>query len=77
VEGVTGWSIGGHAPEGGSPDENRADADDLYRKLEEIILPLFMGARDRWIAVMQHAIALNASFFNTHRMIGQYATAYL
>jgi starch phosphorylase len=77
VEGVTGWSIGGHAPEGGTPDENRADADDLYRKLEETILPLFMGARDRWIAVMQHAIALNASFFNTHRMIGQYAAAYL
>jgi starch phosphorylase len=77
VEGVTGWSIGGHAPEDGTPDENRADAEDLYRKLEETILPLFMGARDRWIAVMQHAIALNASFFNTHRMIGQYATAYL
>ncbi len=33
---------------------------------------------ERWVDVMRHAIALNASFFNTHRMVQQYVTnAYL
>jgi glycogen phosphorylase len=72
VENVTGWSIGAAA------DPNTAlDADDLYDKLAEIAR-LFHGERARWISVMRHAITLNASFFNTHRMVQQYVTnAYL
>jgi starch phosphorylase len=75
IEGVTGWSIGGY-PSSSSVAEvgDEADADDLYRKLSDIILPLFYRNRDRWIDVMRHAIALNASFFNTHRMVQEYAT---
>ena len=46
---------------------------DLYRKLRTIILPMFYKDRDRWTEVMRHAIAFNASFFNTHRMVQQYA----
>lgn len=34
---------------------------------------MYYQSRDRWIDVMRHAIALNASFFNTHRMVQQYA----
>jgi len=71
VEGVTGWSIGGPDPAGGD-QANRADAADLYRKLRETIGPLFYRDRDGWLRVMRHAIALNASFFNTHRMVRQY-----
>jgi starch phosphorylase len=71
VEGVTGWSIGGTTP------ESDGDAADLYAKLETI-LPLFHRDRAGWIATMKSAIALNASFFNTHRMVQQYvANAYL
>ena len=78
VEGVTGWSIGDRTtPEDGTPDENRADAGDLYDKLGGTIVPLYFGDRARWTAIMQQSIALNGSFFNTHRMIQQYATAYL
>ena len=66
VEGVTGWSIGG---ETGSDQD---DALDLYRKLEEQIVPMFYERRHAWIRVMKQAIALNASFFNTHRMVRQY-----
>lgn len=44
----------------------------LYAKLEEVVLPLFYGNRDRFIEVMRHAIALNGSFFNTQRMMQQY-----
>ena len=73
IEGVTGWSIGALASDP-KPDADAEDAESLYRKLQDVILPLFYHNRDGWVGVMRHAIALNASFFNTHRMIQQYAT---
>ena len=77
VEGVTGWSIGPATPLPVS-EANGVDADDLYDKLAGVIGPLYHRRRDDWIAVMKNAIALNASFFNTHRMVQQYVTdAYL
>ena len=43
-----------------------------------MIAPLFHEDRDGWVRVMRQCIALNASFFNTHRMVRQYvAHAYL
>jgi len=43
-----------------------------------VILPLFYEDRTRYLSVMQHAIAINGSFFNTQRMVQQYITdAYL
>jgi starch phosphorylase len=72
IEGVTGWSIG---ETGAKPS---SDAEVLLRKLEGVILPMFYFKNDRWIDVMRHTIALNASYFNTHRMVQQYVTnAYL
>jgi starch phosphorylase len=71
IEGVTGWAIGGLSPEAG-PDVDRSDAKDLYQKLEHVILPLFYEDRAEWVAIMRQCIALNASFFNTHRMVRQY-----
>jgi starch phosphorylase len=44
----------------------------LYDKLEHVVIPCFYKERERFIEVMRHAIALNGSFFNTHRMIQQY-----
>jgi starch phosphorylase len=73
IEGVTGWSIGPATPAGRPDDDGRGDADDLYRKLRAVVAPLYYGDRDRWVDVMRQAIAFNASFFNTHRMIQQYA----
>jgi starch phosphorylase len=79
LEGQTGWAIG--AREAGAADAdsvNRRDAEDLYQKLENVIAPLFYQQRQRWLDVMRQAIALNASYFNTHRMVQQYVTnAYL
>ncbi len=71
IEGVTGWSIGAAEPDTGE-SANVTDADDLYRKLDQSILPLFYEQRNAWLRVMQQSIALNASFFNTHRMVRQY-----
>lgn len=76
-EGVTGWAIGSPSPNTNPDEADAADASDLYAKLELAVLPAFK-ARERWVAVMQHAIALNASYFNTHRMVQQYVVnAYL
>jgi starch phosphorylase len=75
IEGVTGWSIGSAAPQSG---QDLDEARELYDKLEQVVMPLYYGNRDGWIDVMRHTIALNASFFNTHRMVLQYVlNAYL
>ncbi|MDZ4287775.1 MAG: alpha-glucan family phosphorylase, partial [Prosthecobacter sp.] len=79
IEGVTGWAVGENCDSSlNPPDRTRCDAASLYDKLESSILPSFYHQRDRFIGMMRHAIALNASYFNTHRMIREYALkAYL
>ncbi len=81
IEGVTGWSIGESHRRDPSPEtvaDNALDAESLYSKLESVILPMFYEDRNRYLSVMQHAIAINGSFFNTQRMVQQYITdAYL
>jgi starch phosphorylase len=80
IEGVTGWSIGEsrRAAGGSAPTDSQAEAESLYSKLESVILPLYYNERAKFLEVMQHAIAINGSFFNTQRMVQQYITdAYL
>ncbi len=72
VEGVTGWAIGSQesgAPSARSDDE---DAAELYFKLEESILPIYHYDPSRWAELMRYTIALNASMFNTQRMVQEY-----
>ncbi|HLA00600.1 MAG TPA: alpha-glucan family phosphorylase [Thermodesulfovibrionales bacterium] len=75
IEGFTGWSIG-PAPTETKLHENMdtRDAEDLYNKLEYIIVPLFYSDRHGWIRMMQNAIGKNAYYFNTHRMMRRYVT---
>ena len=58
----------------GKETKNRTpeDAQSLYQKLGQVVLPAFNQQRDDWLRVMGHAIALNASHFNTQRMVQQY-----
>jgi starch phosphorylase len=71
VENITGWAIGTRkSNELESDDDN--DRNDLYNKLETWIIPKFYNDRDNWIRTMRSCIAINASFFNTNRMIEQY-----
>ena len=75
VEGVTGWSIGDSWEAADSPS---AEITSLYDKLEAVIVPTFYGRPRAYAEVMRWAIALNGSFFNAQRMIGQYLrNAYL
>ena len=69
IEGVTGWAVGDH-----EESANGGDAESLYRKLDEVVLPLYCGDRAAWIAVMKGAICKNASFFNSHRMMRRYVS---
>jgi starch phosphorylase len=79
VEGLTGWAIGP------SPDQwldeqqrRKKEIDDLYNKLEYLIIPKFYEQQDAWVRMMRNSIGKIAYYFNTHRMMRSYATdAYL
>lgn len=75
IEGVTGWAIG-PAPKDIKDGNSLADEDleDMYNKLESIIIPLFFDDRAGWLRVMKNAIGKNAYYFNTHVMMRRYVT---
>ncbi len=70
IEGITGWAIGDWEEK--HEKDQLKDASSLYEKLEQKILPLFYRDRESYINVMRNSIAINGSFFNTHRMIQEY-----
>lgn len=73
IEGITGWAIGNDRE-----SDNGDDAESLYLKLENTVLPLWHGDRPKWIALMKNVISKNAAFFTSHRMLRRYAIeAYL
>ena len=73
IEGVTGWSIGKSWRLKTDEGHDRSqDAALLYEKLETAVLPTFYKNQHRFADIMRHCIALNGSFFNTHRMLEQY-----
>jgi starch phosphorylase len=74
IDGVTGWAIGDTEHDYDKHSSETEEAQSLYAKLQQDILPLYYLRRDEYIAVMQHAVAINASFFNTERMLNQYIT---
>lgn len=75
IEGYTGWSIGLAPTEIGTDNNiNEMDAEDLYKKLENTIIPMYYNDRKTWIRMMQNAIGKNAYYFNSHRMMRRYVT---
>ena len=79
IENLSGWAIGPH------PNDNIDDPvcfakenEDLYNKLEYVIIPTFYDRRDQWISLMKNSIGKIAYYFNSHRMMRRYVTeAYL
>jgi starch phosphorylase len=65
LEGLTGWAI----PDSDTQEQEVAS---LYERLESTILPLYYGNPEQWRHTMRSTIALNGSFFNTHRMLQEY-----
>ncbi len=64
-EGVTGWSIGYDE----DPERRDVEIASLYDKLEHTILPMFYSQPEAYAQIMRSTIAVNASFFNTQRML--------
>jgi starch phosphorylase len=72
IEGITGWAIGGLAVLKDEAKQDEEDAKSLYDKLEGVIIPTYYEDKERFAEIMKTEIVVNASFFNTHRMVSQY-----
>jgi starch phosphorylase len=73
-EDITGWGIGPDPEETSLiENDNHEDAESLYNKLEHIIIPKYYHHREKWLRIMKNTICKNASYFNTHRMVKEYA----
>jgi len=75
--GVNGWAIGGRET---NPDEGAqdwADAQELYRLLEDEIVPMYYerdrnGLPRRWLAMMRNSMQSTIWQFSTSRMLQEY-----
>jgi starch phosphorylase len=66
AENITGWAIENCEDEG-------IEAERVYAKLENSVAPAFAD-KARWACIRRHCIAINGTYFNTHRMLGQYVS---
>ena len=76
-DGTNGFAIG-NGTDGGDVDQiDAADAESLYRVLEQQLVPLYynreQGLPRQWIAMMRRAIQTLAPQFNSNRMVEEYA----
>jgi len=74
-ENTTGWAIGPGPDEALDTQARLArEIEDLYGKLEYVILPKYYQDPDAWVQMMKESIDDLASYFNTHRMLRHYVT---
>ncbi len=76
-DGTNGWAIGEEREYPSPEEQDAADADSLYRTLEEEIVPLYYDRDVRgvpwgWVGVMKRAISTVAPTFSTQRMVRDY-----
>jgi glycogen phosphorylase len=77
-DGLSGWAI---SPVAENEDADEADAGDLYRLLEDQIVPLYYtrnahGVPLGWVEKMRHALRLAGSRFTARRMLRDYVQEY-
>ena len=76
-----GWAIGPEQRPGDDAEEDRVDAEALYRLLTDEVVPCYYdraedGLPHNWIARMKRAIADLSPRFGTSRMVRDYAERY-
>jgi starch phosphorylase len=76
--GDNGWAIGGRDMNPDEGAQDYADAQDLYRLLEQEVVPLYYGRDDDdipagWTAEMRRSISSTIWQFSTMRMLHEYA----
>ena len=72
-----GWAIGDGKVYSTEEEEDRDDAEDLYRVLEDQVIPLYFrrdesGIPHEWLAKVRAAIKSSAPNFTTRRMVKEY-----
>ncbi|MBU0699415.1 MAG: alpha-glucan phosphorylase, partial [Proteobacteria bacterium] len=72
--GQNGWTFGNHSVDG---NRDAADAAEIYRILEDEIIPLYYdvsedGVPGGWVKVMKNSIKSNAAKFSARRMVKEY-----
>ena len=81
VEGCSddnGWAVGDERQDVDPAAQDDADAEALYTLLEKEVVPLFYerderGIPRRWLARVRTSMKTLLPFFNTHRMVREYA----
>ena len=76
---LDGWWAEGYSPEVGwaiDGGSDEADRDQLYRLLEEHVVPTYTEQRDRWIEMMKESIARLAPRFSMQRAVIDYVDRY-
>ena len=69
-DGVNGWAVGN----ADAPDD-AADADHLYRLLEEQVIPTFYHDQKKWLNMIRESIKTGVQFTGT-RMVEDYLKLY-
>jgi glycogen phosphorylase len=77
-DGTNGFAIGKESGNLAQADADAADAESLYRSLEQQVVPLYYerddaGLSRKWIAMMKNSIATLLPQFNSNRMVEEYA----
>jgi starch phosphorylase len=72
-----GWTVASRATIEDPETDDEADADEIYRLLEEEVIPIFYdrdsdGIPRRWVAMMRHSIREVVTRFSARRMVLQY-----
>ena len=75
--GSNGWAIGDRQPDGDEGAQDSADAGELYRLLEQEIVPRFFerdaaGLPNDWLTIMRASIGSAIWQFSTARMLSEY-----
>ncbi|MGV3724221.1 MAG: alpha-glucan family phosphorylase [Actinomycetota bacterium] len=76
--GRNGWAIGSTEEFADPNRQDEVDAESLYSTLEKQVAPLFYerdanGIPRGWVKMMKESLKTNCAFFNTDRMVAEYA----
>jgi starch phosphorylase len=79
IEGATGWAIGPLPNQSMTEKRRRTqELEDLYNKMDYLIIPKYYSHKDDWIKMMKTSIEKIAYYFNSNSMMMRYITeAYL
>jgi starch phosphorylase len=81
-ENRNGWAIGGREVVESSDEQDKRDANEVYRILEQEVIPAYFdrdasGLPTKWLPVMKRAISTSVVAFSTKRMLEDYLTQML